>query len=340
MQKQSSRGKSEGGKARPSRSIKKISGIFAGNLSGARCKIAFCNASNLFGRILMATSSRKRYEYKLSLGKRPDGSLIRKSFYSTKSKADARKKAERYSAKYELALLCDAPEAKPSIRFSVWAIQCLELYKKPYIKGNTYNGTYLTPVKRHLIPYFGDMNLDEIRPFHIQEYINKASKKFAPETVKKDYTILSFILQHAADNDLCKSNPAVKSIRLPKVESQATKRAYTQVQYDTVYAFAAQHPKGLAIMLLMETGITRSELLGLRWEDFQENPPEIHVNQGLVAYQDQSKGTWNVEISGLKNRYRRRTIPLIEPQLIKKLSEKPRIITVCSDRHGIMVPRN
>ena len=37
--------------------------------------------------------SRKRYEYKLNLGKGIDGSLIRKSFYSAKSMSDARKKA-------------------------------------------------------------------------------------------------------------------------------------------------------------------------------------------------------------------------------------------------------
>ena len=43
-------------------------------------------------------AEKKRYEYKLTLGRGIDGKLIRKSFYSTKSKADARKKAEKYTS--------------------------------------------------------------------------------------------------------------------------------------------------------------------------------------------------------------------------------------------------
>ena len=46
--------------------------------------------------INVSEAKKKRYEYKLNLGRKWNGELIRKSFYSTKSKADARKKAEKY----------------------------------------------------------------------------------------------------------------------------------------------------------------------------------------------------------------------------------------------------
>ena len=125
------------------------------------------------------------------------------SFYSTKSKADATRKAEKYKAKYELEQLCGGTPERPLVLFQDWAIQCLELYKKPYVKSNTYNGTYLAPTKLHQIPVFGSMPLDTILPIHIQRYINNAAKKYAPKTVK---------------------------------------RAYPQAEYDTVYAFAKTHP--------------------------------------------------------------------------------------------------
>ena len=92
----------------------------------------------------------------------------------------------------------------------------MELYKRPFVKANTYNGTYLAPVERHLIPHFGNMALDDIKPVHIQQYINKMSETYAPETVKKDFAVLAFIMQLAVDNGLCKTNPASASIRLPK----------------------------------------------------------------------------------------------------------------------------
>ena len=129
--------------------------------------------------------AKKRYEYKLNLGKGLDGSLLRKSFYSAKSKSDAKKKAEAYRIQCEMELFVTGNSPTKSVKFSAWALSCLDLYKKPFVRANTYSGTYLYPVKLHLIPYFGDMNLDDIRPIHIQQYINEASKKYAPETIKK-----------------------------------------------------------------------------------------------------------------------------------------------------------
>ena len=203
----------------------------------------------------MAAPKKRRYEYKITLGRDLNGALIRKSFYSTKSRSDGKKKAEEFKLQHEM------------VKFSDWAHSCLTMYKKPYVKANTYYGTYLEPLEKHLIPYFGHMNLDSIRPVHVQNYINQAAEKYAPETLKKDYNILNLIFQTAMDNQLCSKSPMTKSIKLPKYEVRAKKQAYTQEQYDIAYNFASKWPNGLSIMLLLETGISRSELLGLRWED-------------------------------------------------------------------------
>lgn len=275
----------------------------------------------------------KRYEHKITLGADINGKLIRKSFYSTKSKADARKKAEKYRAQYELELLCGGAAIQSKVLFSAWAIECLEMYKKPFVKGNTYSGTYLAPVQQRLIPRFGKFSLDEILPIHVQTYINEMAQQYSPESVKKDYTVLAFIMQHAVDNGLCKTNPAGKSIRLPKI-LPPEKHAYTATEYETVYRFAQSHPLGLPIMLMMETGITRSELLGLQWSDIDIENKALHVSQGLVAYQDLSEQKWTMESEGLKNKYRKRTIPLLDEELLQRLSSKPRSIKVTDRKDG------
>ena len=149
----------------------------------------------------------------------------------------------------------------------------------------------------------------------------------APETVKKDFTILSFILQHAVENGLCSINPALKSIRIPRVE-RADKTAYTQDEYNKAYEFAKNHPNGLPIMLMLETGISRSELLGLRWEDIDTENRVLHIRQGLVAYQDLDEKTWVMEASGLKNAYRRRDVPLVDDTLVNRLKSTPKKIWV------------
>lgn len=95
------------------------------------------------------------------------------------------------------------------------------------MKGNTYGSTYLHPVESRLVPYFGEAALEDILPIHVQDYVNKMAKKYKPETIKKDIAVLSFIMQNAVDNGLCKTNPVAKSVRLPKVE-RAEKTAYTK----------------------------------------------------------------------------------------------------------------
>lgn len=276
----------------------------------------------------MSSSKKKRYEYKVTLGKDINGNMIRKSFYSTKSRADARKKAEAFKLQYEMEMsLCGESTIKAT-KFSEWAIYCLKTYKKPYVKANTYTGTYLAPVEKHLIPFFGKMNMSDIRPIHIQNYINQAAQKYSPETVKKDYNALCLIFQTAVDNQLCTKSPIVKSIKLPKYETRVQKQAFTQEQYDRAYNFAVNWENGLSIMLLLETGISRSELLGLRWEDLDIENRCLHINQGLVVYHSDDQDKQVMESSGLKNKFRQRTIPITNDPLWERLCQVPRILDV------------
>lgn len=45
-------------------------------------------------------------------------------------------------------------------------------------------------------------------------------------------------------------------------------------------------------MILPETGIFRSELLGLHWEDLEFDKALLHINQGLVSYHSEDQGKW------------------------------------------------
>ena len=271
---------------------------------------------------------KKRFEYKVNLGKDMNGRLIRKSFYSVKSLADARKKAEEYKLQYEMEMCVTGNGCTKAVKFSAWALSCLEMYKKPYVKANTYSGTYLAPVVKHLIPYFGNMNINDIKPIHIQRYINEVAKKYAPETIKKDCNVLNLIFDTAVDNQLCTRSPMTKSVKQPKYETRAVKHAYTQKQYDIAYTYAKEREDGLSLMLLLETGISRSELLGLRWEDIDAENQSIHINQGLVAYYSADEDKLVMESNGLKNKFRQRTIPITDNDLWKRLCHAPRTVTL------------
>lgn len=267
------------------------------------------------------------YEVKITVGKTFDGKLIRKSFYSSISKADAKAQAEQYKIDMEASRLTGAVFVSREVTFEDWARKWLETYKKGKVKDNTYDGTYRNPVEHHLIPFFGAALLDVIKPVDIQSFFNEKGKTCSLESMKKMRTCLRAIFETAVENDLCRKNPVTKTIVLRSEVKNAVKNVYTQAQYDTAHAFAEGHKDGLSILVLMETGISRSELLGLRWEDLDVKDELLYIRQGLVQQKDSETGKVVTVSDGLKNTHRCRVIPL-RPELVARLSAHPKVVYV------------
>ena len=211
--------------------------------------------------------------------------------------------------------------------FEDWALSWLETYKKGLVKDNSYWGTYYNPVVVHLIPYFGHMKLDAIKSIEIQAYFKSKKDIYSLETLKKDRACLAAIFDTAIDNELCKKNPVTKNIKIVSSIQPQKRLAYTDEEYKIVYEYAKTHIYGLDILVLLETGISRSELLGIRWENLDCNNRVIHINQAIISTKNTSTGKWNIVADGLKNEYRERSIPISET-LMRRIIMKPRVITV------------
>jgi integrase len=72
---------------------------------------------------------------------------------------------------------------------------------------------------------------------------------------------------------------APKLRTIPKVEPQA----WNAQQLQAFLQAAAGHRLFAAFWLLAATGMRRSELLGLRWDDVDFKKAQVSVNRGLVA---------------------------------------------------------
>lgn len=267
----------------------------------------------------------QRYEVKITVGKTLEGKLIRKSFYSTVSKADAKARAQAFLVAQEAARLTGHSFVSRETNFAQWARTWLETYKKPNVKANTYDGTYRGPVEGHLIPYFGKANLDDIRPADVQAYFTLKGKTMSLESLHKQYTALKAIFDTAIENDLCLKNPVVKSIRLVSSKPKPQKRSYTEEQYKAVLAFVQGQENGLSLRVLLETGLSRSEMLGLRWEDLDAEACTLTIRQGLVEVKDPDTGKRKIVTEGLKTDYRARVVP-ISQELTAALDAKPRTV--------------
>ena len=98
------------------------------------------------------------YEIKVTVGKDAlTGKPIRKSFYSTVSKADARQKAINYIKEQELKSY-GIIKQKANLRLTEFAQSFLESVKGT-IKEITYNLTYKNTIVNHIIPYFNNADI-------------------------------------------------------------------------------------------------------------------------------------------------------------------------------------
>ena len=97
------------------------------------------------------------YEVKAVVDRTFDGKPIYKSFYSSKSKTDARAKAEAY--KLEQMQKLDEPSR---IRFSDYADDFLGRIKNK-VKSTSFANRYEVPFRLHLKPFFQNCLLHEIK---------------------------------------------------------------------------------------------------------------------------------------------------------------------------------
>lgn len=238
------------------------------------------------------------YEYKCIVERKYDGTPIYKSFYSKKSKTDARLKAEKF--KEQLMLKENEPE---SILFEDWAKIFLE-HKKQQVRLNSYLVNYETIFNKHFIPYFKGRLLKGIIKADIESYIKLKLNKLSVSTVNIHITRLSTCFNEAVDNGYLTANPC-RNVKKP--EPKSTKRIYDENEVDLVLSYCREDSFGLNVHMILSYGMSRSEYLGIKYEDVNFNNLTISINKGVtpkIKYSDTSI------LSETKNKYRNRVIAI------------------------------
>lgn len=255
------------------------------------------------------------YEYKATVGREYTGKAIRRSFYSSKSLDDAKKKAQQYLIDQEVAAELGEPLIQKTYSFGEWTMKWLETYKKPTVSENTYLHTYKGPINKHIIPYFGKADLRNIRNIDVQKFFSIKQQTLSESMLEKLKIILNAIFECAIENDLCTKNP-VKHTEYRSGVEKTEKQVYTDEQLEIVKPyFYNDMPE---VFLMLETGLRRGEMLGLMWQDIDIAKKTLSVNRSIS---DKSGG--GILINPPKwDSYR--TIP-ISGDLIRLLCSLPHI---------------
>ena len=239
-----------------------------------------------------------------------------KSIYA-KTQSEARKKLNQILNDIENNLHTE--DTKISV--SAWIDNWLYSYKKIEIKQKTFEN-YETLIKTHIRFAFTNITLKNLKTQHIQKFINeKMASGKSTRTVKYLYVLINGALEQALKNNLIVRNVA-KAVTLPK---QVTKerRVLSPTEQERMIKLLDKERMGTAILLALNTGLRRGELLALRWSDYDKKAGCIIVKQNLSRLKGED-GKSHLTFTTPKTKSSIRTIPLL-PKMIAKLNEHYKI---------------
>ena len=155
-------------------------------------------------------------------------------------------------------------------------------------------------------PVIGSMRLCDVKPMHCKIVLNKMEATYAGSTIRQAYIAMGTMFRAAVMNDMLIKHPmdgvrfskpvrAVDDIKFLTVEEQAAfletaKRSHNYRQY----------------VLLLETGLRTSEMIGLTWDSIDWKKRTLTVSKTL-EYRH-SEGIWRAGPPKTNSSYR--TIPL------------------------------
>ncbi|MFL6213613.1 MAG: tyrosine recombinase XerC [Blastocatellia bacterium] len=137
---------------------------------------------------------------------------------------------------------------------------------------------YNSLLRCHLLPYFGEMLLKDIKPIHVSEFLEAFDAK-SGKRVGMLYALLRVMFSLAADYDLIEQSPVRTKLHKPDVE-KAEKPTLAAKEIRAILDHLDDQGR-LRALLIAVTGLRINEALALRWIDFDEQSREIHVEHTL-----------------------------------------------------------
>lgn len=167
-------------------------------------------------------------------------------------------------------------------------IQWLEGQARTKLRRSTWR-VYKHNVDNHIIPELGSLRLTSVTPLHIQNFESKMLKEgrvdgrggLAPRTVHQIHAILSDALGLAARWGMVGSN-VVGLVQAPSIR----RHEFDTIDSDAIGQFedalaAEREQYSVALYTAIWTGLRRSEVLGLRWNDVSLPMAHLEVHRGL-----------------------------------------------------------
>lgn len=143
-----------------------------------------------------------------------------------------------------------------------------------------------------ILPVFELKRLDQIKPFHIVQFLSELSEdvnrldgkdgKLSSGTIHYVYRILKNIFSRAEEWKIIKGNP-VAEVKRPKVTHKEVE-VYNEIEIAALFVALEKEPIHWRMMITMAltTGLRRGELVGLEWKHVNLEKGTIDVKQSIA----------------------------------------------------------
>lgn len=175
------------------------------------------------------------------------------------------------------------------IRLCDFCPQYLEIASK-MLSPVTYSA-YERIIRQYILPILGHFRLSEIRPFHIQMFVQqlqtpgrargKQVESLSASSVRRYFVVLQSVLGRAFKLGMISSNPAdSERIELPYSDDAQTD-IFTKEEVEEMLRCLEREPaqNQLLIHLAILTGCRRGELLALTWDDIDYQTGIITISK-------------------------------------------------------------
>ncbi len=253
------------------------------------------------------------YLIRISLGRDAEGKRIYNSFtYKPKAtrQSDIEKEVQRVALEREERLKAGRYLEGETMSFADFS----EYWKRDWASRNLTQRVYedyCGILNRDVLPVVGRLKLAEIKPLHIQNYINQLDEDGkAPKTIRHYYGVLNSVMKYAFRMEMIDSNPCTRCV-LPKLKQDSSLHFFNQEQakqflnvaldmkytvsykdrcrtandgtiymvngYNSSHAIPFQFK--VFFTLALYGGFRRGELIALTWNDIDEEECVININK-------------------------------------------------------------
>ncbi len=239
----------------------------------------------------IAVNGKDYYRVTRTVGKKADGTPIRKQFYG-EGKKEAEEKADAYMNKIKSGISLDFEFITINDLMYKWLFEVKKNEVKPS-SFQVYEGVYRNYIKDSDISSLKVYNTKSIQ---IQEYYNKLGKIKTYSQIKKLNKLLKQFFFYAEREGYILKNPC-RNITIPNKETKNNSSKdieyFNEKEIKQIKKAFQNHKFNSLILTALGTGLRQGELLALKWEN-------VHLNEKYLEVKETVKKVYVFDDNGNK----------------------------------------